>query len=549
MDIVQPLLLKRLFDVFENQTSVESAFAAFTTVFFMLLAAKLFGWTMWRVSDFINMRFQPQVMASLEEGAFRYLLGHSYQFFADNFAGSLVKRVGRLSRAFEQLADEITFRFVPIAVILIGGFVGLYVQAPVMAYLFTAWTVLYLYFNYLAAKWAVKLDVLRTEIDSEVGGALADAISNAVTIKLFPALRFEVDRLKKVLLRYARAQTRSWLRHGVILAIQSLLMIAIETVLLYIGIQGWIEGRFTLGDLAFIQTYLIFAFAKLWEVGRSLRHLFDAFADSKEMVEIMMLPHAVRDHRGASELTVKKGRIEFKDVDFSFDRRLILDDFSLSIAAHEKVALVGPSGAGKSTITKLLFRFYDIQKGKIMIDGQDLSKVTQESLREYISLVPQDPVLFHRTLLDNIRYGRRDATDQEVIEAAKKAHCHDFINGLRHGYDTYVGERGVKLSGGERQRVAIARAILKNAPILVLDEATSSLDSESEALILVALRELMRDKTVIVIAHRLSTIMQMDRILVIEDGRLTHQGTHDELLSEAGTYQTLWNIQAGGFVG
>jgi len=239
----------------------------------------------------------------------------------------------------------------------------------------------------------------------------------------------------------------------------------------------------------------------------------------------------------------------FKKVDFGFNRRPILKNFNLMINSGEKIALVGPSGAGKTTITKLLFRFFDIQKGYITIDKQSVANVTQDSLRQFISLVPQDPILFHRTLMENIRYGKKEATDKEVMEAAKKARCHEFISELPQGYETYVGERGIKLSGGERQRVAIARAILKNSPILVLDEATSSLDSESESLIQAALRELMQDKTVIVIAHRLSTIMQMDRIIVIENGQVTASGTHDELLKEKGTYFKLWNIQAGGFGG
>ncbi|MEK7075807.1 MAG: ATP-binding cassette domain-containing protein, partial [Patescibacteria group bacterium] len=226
----------------------------------------------------------------------------------------------------------------------------------------------------------------------------------------------------------------------------------------------------------------------------------------------------------------------------------ILKKFNLDIRAGEKVALIGPSGGGKSTITRIIFRFFDLQKGKIYIDNQDISKVTQASLRESISLVPQEPILFHRSLMENIRYGKLNATDDEVKVAAKLAHCDEFINKFPDQYNTYVGERGVKLSGGERQRIAIARAILKNAPILVLDEATSSLDSESEKLIQDAMINLMHGKTTIVIAHRLSTIMNMDRIIVIENGEITEEGKHKELLkANKGTYQKLWQIQAGGF--
>ena len=242
------------------------------------------------------------------------------------------------------------------------------------------------------------------------------------------------------------------------------------------------------------------------------------------------------------------GEIAFSNISFDFHKEnYVLKDFNLSIKGGERVALVGPSGAGKSTVTKLLLRLYDLSTGSITIDGQDIAAVGQESLRNAISFVPQEPILFHRSLMENIRYGRRDASDAEVVEAAKKANCHDFIDALPEKYDTFVGERGIRLSGGERQRVAIARAILKNSPILVLDEATSSLDSESEALIQDALATLMQGKTVIVIAHRLSTIMKMDRIVVIEDGGIVAEGSHKELLKQGGLYKKLWSIQAGGF--
>ncbi len=254
-------------------------------------------------------------------------------------------------------------------------------------------------------------------------------------------------------------------------------------------------------------------------------------------------------HPGAAALSVREGAIAFEHIEFTFrPERPILHNFNLEIPGKQKVALVGPSGAGKSTLTKLLLRLYNLTEGSISIDGQNIAKITQASLRENIAFVPQEPVLFHRSLMDNIRYGKRDATDAEVIEAAKQAHCHEFISALPGSYDTFVGERGIKLSGGERQRVAIARALLKNAPILLLDEATSSLDSESEALIQDALKNLMRGKTVIVIAHRLSTIMNMDRIVVLEGGNIVADGTHNELLQRGGLYKKLWGIQAGGFI-
>jgi ABC-type multidrug transport system fused ATPase/permease subunit len=268
------------------------------------------------------------------------------------------------------------------------------------------------------------------------------------------------------------------------------------------------------------------------------------------MTIILNTPREIVDAPDAQELKVKAGKIEFQKVIFNYNQtRVILKNFNLTVAPRERLAIIGPSGSGKTTIAKALLRMHDLTGGKILVDGQDIAKVTQESLWANISLVPQDPILFHRTLLENIRYGRPDATDEQVIEAAKAAHCHEFIQSLEQGYETYVGERGIKLSGGERQRVAIARAILRDAPIMVLDEATSSLDSESEGLIQQAIDKLMENKTVIVIAHRLSTIRKMDRIIVVDDGRIVEAGDHESLAqAEGGIYKKLWELQAGGFV-
>jgi ATP-binding cassette subfamily B protein len=280
-----------------------------------------------------------------------------------------------------------------------------------------------------------------------------------------------------------------------------------------------------------------------------VRVFYDSFADAQEMALILNSEYEIVDAPESVARDVK-GEVVFDNVTYVYknNHSKILENFSLTIPVGQKIAIVGSSGAGKTTFVRLLMRLFDVTSGRILIDGIDISKISQENLREHISFVPQDPVLFHRTLLENIRYGRRDANDDEVKEAAHLAHCDDFINNLPLGYDTYVGERGVKLSGGERQRVAIARAILKNSPILILDEATSALDSHSEGLIQDALHKLMEGKTTIVIAHRLSTIRQMDRIIVLDKGKVIEEGTHEELINNTGgLYKKLWDLQAGGF--
>ena len=332
-------------------------------------------------------------------------------------------------------------------------------------------------------------------------------------------------------------------------AIQSALIILIEFFVLYYTIRYWQAGLVTIGTFVLIQLYILGLGSRLWEFSRIIRDVYESYADAKEMVEIMKLPYEIKDTPLAKPLAVAAGEVAFQEVNFAFNQtRLVLKNINLTVKAGEKIALVGPSGAGKTTFIRLLLRFYDVADGKILIDGQNIQKVTLASLRDNISLVPQDPLLFHRTIRENIRYGRPTATDQEVEEAGRLAHCDDFIDNLSQKYETYVGERGIKLSGGERQRVAIARAILKNAPILILDEATSSLDSHSEALIQDSLDILMKDKTVIVIAHRLSTIRKMDRIVVLDNGQICETGRHEELIAKESLYRKLWELQAGGFI-
>lgn len=543
-----PWFMKLFVDQLAVQPATSSALPIVLTPLFCIFAIEAGRWVLYRMAGWVTIELQPRVITDLQNTSFQNLLRHSYDFFSNSFSGALVRKVGRLGRSYEGVHDELQFRMLPVAVTLTGALVGLGLRNIWLALAFLLWAIIFVIVMYVASLWKLKLDIPRAEADSAATGVLADALTNSSTISLFTGRATEEKRYAEVMHVWERLQIRSWRRGEITFAVQAALMIGLNMALLYAGAVMWSRGHMTAGDLVLIQTYLTLVMRQLWEIGRSFRKIFEAMADAKEMVEILQLTPSVRDRRGAKELIVRKADITFKNVRFFYHAtRPVLQDFSLKVTAGEKIALVGPSGAGKSTVAKLLFRFYDVDGGDILIDGQNIARVSQDSLRARIALVPQEPILFHRTLMENIRYGRMDATDAEVEAAAKMARCHDFIAALPEGYNTYVGERGVKLSGGERQRVAIARAILKNAPILVLDEATSSLDSESEHLIQEALREVMRGKTTVVIAHRLSTIMQMDRIAVVEDGRVVKTGTHTELLAEAGTYRTLWNIQAGGF--
>ena len=547
-DLAAPWYLKEFFNVLASQPPNAATVSQLLGIIVIVALIWLASWAMRRLQDFSNIALESRVMTDLFSRAFEYLIGHSYNFFTSNFAGSLTHRVSKFSRAFEVMFDAVALQFFPTFLFVCGAVTVLYIRNHTLGIALGVWSVLFMAFQIYVAKLRQPVRAARAEADTRITGTLADAISNHPTIMLFSGSSHELGLFKGVVNIWRKATLRSWLADNWIWSGIGFFMIVIEVILLWVATVYWGKGLLTIGDFVLIQAYLMTAFDRLVSINRELRRFYDALADSSEMVYILEQKHDVRDAPGAEPMKVTKGGIVLKDVNFSFSpANPLLVGLNLQIEPKEKVGLVGPSGAGKSTITKLLLRMFDLKGGNIFIDGQDIAKVTQDSLRESIAFVPQEPVLFHRPLMENIRYGRRGATDEEVVEASKKAHCHEFISRLNQGYGTFVGERGIKLSGGERQRVAIARAILKNAPVLLLDEATSSLDSESEALIQDALETLMKDKTVIVIAHRLSTIMKMDRIIVLEKGNVVAEGTHQQLLEDKGLYQKLWKIQAGGF--
>ena len=546
--LISPLYMRELFNILAAYNTTSAVVHHLLILVVVIAIVSLAGWIAQRIQVYSIMYLESHAMADLYASAFDYLIGHSYQFFISRFSGTLTRRVSKFAAAFETMLDAIMLQFFPTAVFALGAVVILFLRSHGLGIALGAWIMLFVSFQLFVARLRQPLRVARSEADSKMVGTLSDAISNQNTIALFSGTIFESALFRKIVALWQKATMRSWNADEFIWSIQGLLMVGINIGLLYGAVIYWQRGLLTIGDFVLIQSYLLGLFSSLMGINYTVRRFYDAFADAVEMVEIMQTPHEIQDRPDAVPLAIEGGTIAFAHVGFFFDKeRPILHDLNLTVAKNEKLALVGPSGAGKTTITKLLLRLYDVVEGAILIDGQNIREVTQESLRDAIAFVPQEPILFHRSLMDNIRYGRRDATDDEVIDAAKKAHCHEFISSLPETYATHVGERGVKLSGGERQRVAIARAILKNAPILVLDEATSSLDSESEALIQDALRTLMQGKTVVVIAHRLSTIMRMDRIVVLEHGDVVAEGTHHELIAQGGLYQKLWSIQAGGF--
>ena len=571
--VIIPIFYKQFFDIISADGDKNAIASQLLTIIIEIAVLNGFVWLFFRLATLYNSAYQTATIARLKQQSYDYLIEHSYSFFSNNFTGSLVQRVNRFARAFETLSDRLIWDVLPLFVRIILTIIVVSLINKWIALVIFVWITVFLLFNIIFSRWKLKYDILVAAIDSKTTGYLSDTITNQNTIQLFGAKNFESKGYKNVTDEQAKMTKLSWNLDAIMEAGQAFLGFTIQFLLFYFAIIYWKQGIITIGVFVLLQVYIIGLIHELWSFTRVVRNAYQSYADAKEMVEILNLPHEIKDAPSAKELNADKGEIKFENLSFNFnpvrsqlqeaivnpqanqtsngvnETRKVLEDINLTIKPGEKVALVGPSGAGKTTFVRLLLRLYSATSGRILIDGQDISGATQESLRKNISMVPQDPILFHRTLAENIAYGARGATMAEIEAAAKSAHCDDFIANLPYKLDTYVGERGIKLSGGERQRVAIARAILKNAPILILDEATSSLDSHSEMLIQDALNNLMAGKTTIVIAHRLSTIQKMDRIIVIDQGKIIEQGSHKDLLAQKNSlYKKLWELQAGGFL-
>jgi ATP-binding cassette subfamily B multidrug efflux pump len=483
-----------------------------------------------------------------------HVVRQSWAFFQNDFAGRISNRVMQTGPAVrESLVASIT----AIWYIVVYGITAVAMTAVVDAWL--AVPILFWFAGYVAllAYFVPRLrdrSKITSEARSRLMGRIVDSYTNILTVKLFARPRDEDDYVRDAVDRHTGrflAQQRVITAFGTLLALLNAILIAGAGAL---ALWLWVRGAIEVGTIAMVLP-LTFQLTNMsrW-IAFSVTDIFEEIGVVQEGMQTIAKPLQLVDQSGAKPLVVGAGHIVFEDVRFGYGRAAgVLDGFSLTLHPGEKIGLVGRSGAGKSTAVNLLLRFFDLEGGRILIDGQDIARLTQESLRAQISVVTQDTSLLHRSIRDNIRYGRPDASDEEIVAAAKLAHAHEFITRLedwrgRHGYDAQVGERGVKLSGGQRQRIAIARVILRNAPILVLDEATSSLDSEVEAAIQESLGTLMTGKTVIAIAHRLSTIARMDRLVVLDHGRIVEQGTHEELLRLGGHYAVLWRRQSGGFI-
>ena len=519
----------------------------------LLISAAIIG-LIGAVCNFIGFRsmayHEAHVLANLRETTFVSLMRKDHQFFTNQKIGAMTSRYIDFVRNHITIQDLFIIRTLGFIFTVGTGLVILFVHAWVVAVMVVAMIILLV----IEIRWGTKKRAPwrheRKTLVADIHGAVADALTNNLIVRTFAGEKREISHLRTMTKRFTKIYKKDI---GFIVSEGSsrvAIMVLVQVATIVISALMVANGSITLAIAIFMLAYMQRIGSQLFVLGDIINGYDQAFLDAQPMTEMLLTKNVVSDDNDASRLTVSSPTISFKDISYRYPDGTInvLDGVDLTIPAGQKVGMVGHSGAGKSTIVQLLLRFSDVTDGSITIDAQDIRSVTQESLRENISYVPQEPLMFHRSLRENIAYGKPDATDEEIVSAATKAHAMEFIGKMPHGLDTTVGERGVKLSGGQRQRIAIARAILKDAPILVLDEATSALDSESEKLIQASLDELMKGRTSIVIAHRLSTIAKLDRIIVLDNGTIAEDGTHGELLKHGGIYAKLWSHQSGGFI-
>lgn len=546
-----PLLLATTFDKLSTGNTHLNFTHDFGWILLLFAVIKLLATVLWRAIIWLLWGFEVEIGSELSMRCFKFLTNQSVEFHGNNFSGALVSQTTKFVKAFESLFDVFTFSILTSLFAFIATAIILLPRAPLYVCVFLLISAVYVTAVYFRTKKQQPYNNSVSRAQSVQTAQLADAITNVHTIKTFAREEFEAKRYSDYV---DKTRQREYATRKINTFNDSLfsgLNNGMSWLALFFGVFLVVNNHAKVGTLYLITTYTMNLLNRLWDLNNNMRSITRSLGDARDMTELLPRESEVQDIAKPQRAKPMLGKVEFKNVGFFYSENEedpLFENLKLRIKPGEKVGLVGHSGGGKTTITKLLLRFMDIQNGEITIDGQNIADIKQADLRSRIAYVSQEPILFHRTLAENIGYGNREANQQAIEAVARMAHADEFITKLPKGYKTLVGERGVKLSGGQRQRVAIARAMLKNAPILVLDEATSALDSESEVLIQDALWKLMENRTALVIAHRLSTIQKMDRIIVLENGQVVEEGSHKELLRKNGVYAKLWAHQSGGFI-
>ncbi|MGO8066977.1 ABC transporter ATP-binding protein [Rhizobium leguminosarum] len=543
-EVMVPVFSGQIVDAIAGSNAADRALRAFVIVVALGLTSVALRWFIFNGIIRLTLR----TMADVTNNGFHKVQRFSTDWHANSFAGSTVRKITRGMWALDQLNDLLLVALLPSIVMLVGASIVLGSYWPIMSLIVAAGSLIYIGVTVaLSMGFVSPAARLANAWDTKLGGALADAISCNSVVKAFGAEGREETRLGQVMARWDSRTRRTWKRGTLSGTIQGFMMVSMQAGILGTGLVMWQQGLATPGDITFVLAMFFVLQGYLRNVGQDIRNLQRAVNDMEELVLLDKMPLGIEDKPNAKPIEIGEGEIVFDRITFQYGAHPtpLYEDFSVIIKPGERVGLVGHSGSGKTTFVKLIQRLYDVNSGEIRIDGQDIAAVKQSSLRGQIAIVQQEPILFHRTLAENIAYSRPNASRRQIEQAAKQASAHDFIMDLPKGYETMVGERGVKLSGGERQRVAIARAFLADAPVLILDEATSSLDSESEMQIQQAMERLMNGRTTLVIAHRLSTVRALDRLLVFDKGKIVEEGDHQALIRlNNGIYRRLFERQA-----
>jgi ATP-binding cassette subfamily B protein len=541
----------KLIDILTNYMGDRSViFSVLTPLIFAGIGLWFSVELLFRAGGFLWAITLPKMEADIRLNLFDYVQRHSYKYFSNHFAGNLSNKINDLPPCITRLLQLVLLLFIPVAAAVFVSIALFTSIQPLFGLILLVWISIHLGICLYYAKRCDDLSHIHAEARSQLAGKIVDSLSNYLNTKLFSRYNYELGYIKKYQeIEQKKHQYSLWFVELVKIPLGVFSLLIPGFVLVGLTLYYWKNSLISNGEVVYILNGSANIMMMTWFAGIELPNFFKETGVARQSLTLVQEPHEIVDAPDAKKLEVTKGEIAFDKVTFYYHPgHALFKDKSLVIAPGEKVGLVGFSGSGKTSFINLILRHYDVEQGEILIDGKNISQVTVDSLHNSIAMIPQEPVLFHRTLRQNIRYGNLEATDEELIEASKRAHCHEFISKLPEGYDTLVGERGLKLSGGQRQRIAIARAILKNAPIIILDEATSALDTLTEKMIQEGLEDLMQGKTAIVIAHRLSTIAHLDRILVFEDGEVLEEGSHEELLLQNGRYAQMWQMQAGGFL-
>jgi ATP-binding cassette subfamily B protein len=547
---IQPYILKIIVDKVSNYSPDQGSLFGVLLIPGILHIASGFAYScVYRLYDYMHLQLMPVLQAEITHKMVEHTEQHSHKFFQNIFGGAIASQIKEMAHSVHEIIEILLDRIFANFMALVIACITLSQVHIIVTIILAAWSIFFMISSYFFSKKALVLAENLSYAHSASVGTIVDSFTNIMTVRLFARNKDEISFIKKQLDYQVIAEQRLDRYKLSVSRIQGYSIVAMNIVIFLFLVYAKQHGQVSVGDFVLAITLTLTIPESVWKLSSEFVPVSQAVGQCQMALKLVTTPHEIVDAPNAKPLQIAKGEIEFENVSFGYSSgKKLINNLSIKISGGQKVGLVGFSGGGKSTFVNLITRLFDVQQGTIYVDGQDIKSITQESLRQNVGYIPQDPLLFHRTLKENILYGKPSATEAELIQAAKNAHADEFIRSYEKGYDTTVGERGIKLSGGQRQRIAIARAFLKNAPILILDEATSSLDTQTERYIQESLDLLVYNKTVLVVAHRLSTLLHMDRLLVFDQGQIIEDGSHAELLAKNGRYAQLWNAQISGFI-